>query len=98
MTDGRKMVTIRVRSFNPEIEYGHIPLKDRELAEQIGEKSPKRYVDYMMVDPDYTGQFTSRIICHGCPERIEFPTLGNYAIIAVDVFGKEYLYGKEPQE
>ncbi len=98
MTDGRKMVTIRVRSFSPEIEYGHIPLKDRELATQIGEKSPERYVDYMMVDPDYNGQFTSRIICHGCPERIEFPTSGNYAIIAVDVFGKEYLYGKKPQE
>lgn len=98
MRDGRKLITARVRAFNPEIEYGHIPLKDRDVAAHIGETSPLRYLDYLMVDPEYNGQFTSRMICPGDAPQIQFPTGGSYAIIAVDVFGKEYWYGKEPQE
>ena len=84
--------TCKVNQFRPEIDYGHIPLKDRDLAMKIGIEAPEQYIDHVMVDPDYDGTFRGRHLISETPSQFQFQSNGNYAIILVDVFGKEYFY------
>ena len=90
--DGGKMVTLQVENFQVSVDYGHIPMNDRDLAEQIGKNAPERYIDYLMIDPDYDGAFHPRILCNHQLENMPITTSGSFAVVAVDVFGKEYIY------
>lgn len=92
LENGKNMYTCKVNQFRPEIDYGHIPLKDRDLAMKIGIEAPEQYIDHVMVDPDYDGTFRGRHLISETPSQFQFQSNGNYAIILVDVFGKEYFY------
>ena len=92
LENGKNMYTCKVNQFRPEIDYGHIPLKDRDLAMKIGIEAPEQYIDHVMVDPDYDGTFRGRHLISETPSQFQFQSNGNYTIILVDVFGKEYFY------
>ena len=59
---------------------------------KIGIEAPEQYIDHVMVDPDYDGTFRGRHLISETPSQFQFQSNGNYAIILVDVFGKEYFY------
>lgn len=92
LENGKDMVTCRVKEFRPEIDYGHIPIKDRDMAMKIGIEAPENYIDYIMVDPEYDGDFKVRMLFREDLQEIQFQSMGNYAAVVVDVFGKEYFY------
>lgn len=92
LEEGGKLVTLQVRNFRPMVDYGHIALGNRDLAERIETTAPLQYIDYMMIDPEYDGRFCSRILCNGQLEDVPITTKGSFAVVAVDVFGKEYIY------
>ena len=43
-----------------------------------------------MIDPDYNGTFESRYIFDAASDSISFISGGNFAVIVVDRFGREY--------
>ena len=78
-------------AFRPELEIGYVQHKDRELLQNACKSSPESLIDYIMIDPDYNGEFSAEISVTDNYDDIKFISRGNVAYIVVDIFGKEYL-------
>lgn len=90
LENGKKMMIYTLGKFKPIIDYAHISIKDRLLIEKISRSNPNEFIDYIMVDNNYTGKFDAEMIITEKFENIQFLAHGEVAFIAVDVFGNEY--------
>ena len=61
------------------------------MLQNACKSSPESLIDYIMIDPDYNGEFSAEISVTDNYDDIKFISLGNVAYIVVDIFGKEYL-------
>ena len=90
LENGKSLLTFEVSGFEPELDIGHIPLKERAEVRRIAEADGMRLLDYIMIDPAYNGAFSAEHIISEGFDEIRFISKGNFAVIAVDVFGREY--------
>lgn len=90
LENGKKLCHAMLTSFKPEIEMGYVQLKDRELLENAVRDNPETLIDYIMVDPDFDGEFSAELTITDNFDDMKFISRGNIAYIIVDVFGKEY--------
>ena len=74
----------------PDIDTGSIQLKDRGYVEEALKTDRLQFADHVMIDPDYNGTFESRYIFDAASDSISFISGGNFAVIVVDRFGREY--------
>ena len=91
LENGKKLCHAKLMAFRPELEIGYVQHKDRDLLEAACRSNPESLIDYIMIDPDYTGEFSAEISVTDDYDDIRFISRGNVAYIVVDVFGKEYL-------
>ena len=91
LENGKKLCYAKLMAFRPELEIGYVQHKDRDLLEAACRSNPESLIDYIMIDPDYTGEFSAEISVTDDYDDIRFISRGNVAYIVVDVFGKEYL-------
>ncbi len=92
LESGKCLYTMALSRFMPEPDVGHVQLKERELLMQIAKNNPEQLIDYIMVDPNYDGNFSSEMIVTENFDGIKCISRGNIAVVAVDVFGTSYLY------
>jgi len=90
LENGKSLYTYAVRSFEPDIETGYISYNDRKYVEEALTIDTKQFIDYVMIDPDYRGNFACEIIVEEDFDNIRFLSPGNIAFVVVDVFGREY--------
>jgi site-specific DNA-methyltransferase (adenine-specific) len=98
LVNGKKLYTCALTAFRPDIDTGHIQIKDRGTIEQLLEESPLSLVDHVMIDPDFDGVFSVENTVSEDFGEIRFISRGNYSVTAVDVFGKEYLVDEEEEK
>ena len=91
LENGKKLCHAKLMAFRPELEIGYVQHKDRELLQNACKSSPESLIDYIMIDPDYNGEFSAEISVTDNYDDIKFISRGNVAYIVVDIFGKEYL-------
>ena len=90
LEDGRKLYKCRLTDLMPDIDTGSIQMKDRVHVEDALEADRLQFADHVMIDPDYDGTFESRYIFDACADEMSFISDGSFAVIVVDIFGKEY--------
>ena len=91
LENGKKLCLAKLMAFRPELEIGYVQHKDRELLQNACKSTPEALIDYIMIDPDYNGEFSAEISVTENYDDIKFISRGNVAYIVVDIFGKEYL-------
>lgn len=91
LENGKKLCHAKLMAFRPELEIGYVQHKDRELLQNACKSTPEALIDYIMIDPDYNGEFSAEISVTENYDDIKFISRGNVAYIVVDIFGKEYL-------
>ncbi len=92
LENGKSLYTYSIDSFEPDLDIGHVPLKERALVSGISETEALSLIDYIMVDPYYNGEFSAEMIVESDFSNIRFISRGEIAFIAIDVFGREYIY------
>ncbi|MDD5822981.1 MAG: site-specific DNA-methyltransferase [Firmicutes bacterium] len=92
LESGKSLYRLAIDSFIPDPDIGHIQLKERELVLQIAEQNAEQLIDYIMIDPNYDGNFNAESIITDGFDNIKCISRGNIALTAVDVFGKSYLF------
>lgn len=90
LENGKKWIKYSLENIDIDIDYGHISNKDRAAVLALAEKNPLSFVDYIMVDPNYDGEFNSEVIITEKFDDIRILSYGNAYFIVVDKFGKEY--------
>ncbi|MBQ6583446.1 MAG: site-specific DNA-methyltransferase [Mogibacterium sp.] len=90
--EGKYLCTYRIADFRPEIDYGYLANQDRETARQLEQNDPLALIDRIMIDPEGEEPFTVRISVPDGRSAIEVVTERRCGFLAVDIFGKEYLY------
>ena len=91
LESGKKLYRFKLKKFDPDIDYHHISSKDEEHVRALSESDPFAFIDYIMIDTGYDGDFAAEMTVMGGYDSIRFISNGNIAFIVVDVFGKEYL-------
>lgn len=92
LENGKKLYVYSVGEFNPDVDYGHIPLKDRGEVERLFRENPLYFIDYIMIDPDHHEIFSAEMNLDRDFDNIRFLSRGDAAFVAVDIFGKEYYF------
>lgn len=95
LENGKRLIQLAVKSLDPTLDIGHIPLKERALVKQAIEEDGIKLIDYIMVDPEYGDFFNSEMTVSNKFDDIRFISNGSVAVVAVDVFGKEYFVKME---
>ena len=90
LQNGKKMYSVRIDAFDPDIELGYIQMNDRKYVEDALATNTLQFIDYVMVDPDYRDKFSCEIVVEDRFDDIKFLSPGNAAIVVVDVLGREY--------
>lgn len=90
LENGNKLVRMGITDFMPQIETGYIQVNDRSYAEEAAASDPIQFIDYIMIDDDYSGDFTCREMITGDFRDMRMILRGRTAAVAVDVFGHEY--------
>ena len=90
LEDGRQLYKCRLTDIVPDIDTGSIQLKDRGYVDAALKADRLQFADHVMIDPDYNGTFESRYIFDAGRDEISFISEGNFAAVAVDIFGREY--------
>lgn len=88
-SEGR-LIRAAVTDFVPDIDTGYIQTRDRQYIENAMKDDPQQLIDYIMIDNDFSGEFRCRSIIEAPEEEFTVITQGRAAVIAVDVFGREY--------
>ena len=92
LESGKNLYSFSVSYFKPNVDIGHIPLKERALAEKISEESPLSFIDCIFVDPAYNGSFKPDLYVTTDFDNIRCISRGNVAFEVIDVFGNNYFY------
>ncbi|MBQ6621592.1 MAG: site-specific DNA-methyltransferase [Mogibacterium sp.] len=91
LESGKYLYTAALTEFRPELDEGHIPIRDRGDAVRILQEDPMKLIDYIMIDPGGQDPFSADVTVTEDWDCIRFISAGSYTILIVDVFGKEYL-------
>lgn len=92
LENGKLMVCCGITEFEPELDIGHVPMKERGMVTSAASGDQRSFIDYAMVDPAYDGSFSAEILFTDNFDDMRFITNGSVAFVAVDVFGREYFY------
>ena len=92
LENGKLMVCCGITEFEPELDIGHVPMKERGMVTSAASGDQRSFIDYVMVDPAYDGSFSAEILFTDNFDDMRFITNGSVAFVAVDVFGREYFY------
>lgn len=95
LENGKRLLQLAVQNLEPSLDIGHIPLKERDFVKQAIEDDGIKLIDYIMIDPQYGDSFNAEMIVPDKFDDIRFISKGSVAVIAVDVFGKEYFLKME---
>ena len=87
---GKTYYKCRLIDLVPDIDTGSIQMKDRPYVDEALRADRMQFADHVMVDPDFNGKFESKYIFDIEDGDFSFISGGNFAIQAVDIFGKEY--------
>ena len=90
LESGGRLIRAAVTDFVPDIDTGYIQTRDRQYIEDAIKDDPQQLIDYIMIDNDFSGEFRCRSIIEVPEEEFTVITQGRAAVIAVDVFGREY--------
>ena len=90
LESGGRLMRAAVTDFVPDIDTGYIQVRDREYIEAAMADEPRQLIDYIMIDSDFDGEFRCRTILDDPEDEFTVVTRGRAAVIAVDVFGREY--------
>ena len=90
LESGGRLIRAAVTDFVPDIDTGYIQTRDRQYIEDAMKDDPQQLIDYIMIDNDFSGEFRCRSIIEVPEEEFTVITQGRAAVIAVDVFGREY--------
>jgi site-specific DNA-methyltransferase (adenine-specific) len=90
LESGGRLIRAAVTVFVPDIDTGYIQTRDRQYIENAIKDDPQQLIDYIMIDNDFSGEFRCRNIIEMPEEEFNVITQGRAAVIAVDVFGREY--------
>lgn len=90
LENGKRLFVYSLASFHPEVDYGHIPLKDRAAVEALAQKHPEGFIDCIMIDTDYRETFSAEMSVTEHFDEMRFLSRGNVAFLLVDIFGREY--------
>ena len=90
LESGGRLIRVAVTDFVPDIDTGYIQTRDRQYIENAMKDDPQQLIDYIMIDNDFSGEFRCRSIIEAPEEEFTVITQGRAAVIAVDVFGREY--------
>ena len=90
LESGGRLIRAAVTGFVPDIDTGYIQVRDRGYIEDAMAEDPQQLIDYIMIDNDFSGEFRCRSIIEVPEEEFTVITQGRAAVIAVDVFGREY--------
>ena len=90
LENGKKLYNIGIGAFTPEVEIGYIQMNDRKYVVEALNSDSLQFIDYVMIDPDYRGDFSCEIVVEKDFDNMRFLSNGNAAAIVVDVLGKEY--------
>ena len=90
LESGGRLMRAAVTDFVPDIDTGYIQVRDREYIEAAMADEPRQLIDYIMIDSDFDGEFRCRTIFYYLEDEFTVVTRGRAAVIAVDVFGREY--------
>lgn len=90
LESGGRLIRAAVTDFVPDIDTGYIQVRDRAYIEDAMKTYPQQLIDYLMIDSDYSGEFRCMSINEEPEEEFTVITHGKAAVIAVDVFGREY--------
>jgi site-specific DNA-methyltransferase (adenine-specific) len=90
LESGGRLIRAAVTDFVPDIDTGYIQTRDRQYIEDAIKDDPQQLIDYIMIDNDFSGEFRCRSIIEAPEEELNVITQGRAAVIAVDVFGREY--------
>ena len=90
LESGGRLIRAAVTDFVPDIDTGYIQTRDRQYIEDAMKDDPQQLIDYIMIDNDFSGEFRCRNIIEVPEEEFTVITQGRAAVIAVDVFGREY--------
>lgn len=91
LENGKFLMSYGITDFEPVIEYGYIPNKDRDDVTAVYSSNPMNFIDYVMIDPDCDGPFRAEICVHDGFDDMKFISHGRPKFMVVDVFGKEYV-------
>ena len=90
LESGKMIMSCRVAEFSPELDIGHIPMKERDSVRAAAEDNSTGFLDYVMIDPAYSGDFNAEILITEGFDDMRFISAGRAAFVAVDIFGREY--------
>lgn len=90
LENGKSLFCYRIAAFDPDIETGYIQLNDRKYVEESLTNDTIQFIDYVIIDPDFRGDFSCETVVEEDFDHIRFLSHGNAAIIVVDIFGREY--------
>ncbi len=90
LESGGRLIRAAVTDFVPDIDTGYIQTRDRQYIEDAIKDDSQQLIDYIMIDNDFSGEFRCRSIIEAPEEEFNVITQGRAAVIAVDVFGREY--------
>lgn len=90
LENGKSLYNCSISGLELDLDIGHIPLKERSTVNAAADNNPLGFIDYVMIDPEYRGEFSAEIIVAEEFDNIRFISSGDAALIAVDVFGREY--------
>lgn len=92
LENGKSLYSYALTKFEPDLDIGHVPMKERELVSNLEDDDIMSLIDYIMVDPYYNGEFSAEMIVESDYDSIRFISRGNIAFIVVDIFGREYFF------
>ncbi|MBQ9273125.1 MAG: site-specific DNA-methyltransferase [Mogibacterium sp.] len=91
LEDGRTLYRCRLSDLLPDIDTGSIQMKDRRYVEDALRADRLQFAGHIMVDPDHSGSFNCAHVFDASEGEFSFISGGNFAVMVVDIFGREYL-------
>ena len=86
----KALYSCEISKFVPDIDFGHIPIKERTLVKELIKDDPMQFIDSILIDTDYNVCFKDEIIIEDGFDNIRFISRGEFACRLLDIFGREY--------
>lgn len=90
LENGKSLFFCGISSIDLDLDIGHVPLKERSMVNAAAAGGSFGFIDYVMIDPEYRGEFSAEIIITRDFDDMRFISSGDAAMVVVDVFGREY--------
>lgn len=90
LESGKGLYSCEISKFVPDIDFRHIPIKERILVKDLIKEEPMQFIDSILIDTDYNGCFKDEIVIEDEFDNIRFISRGEFACRVLDIFGREY--------